>query len=148
MKLPPQSGHSEVGFQIAPMIDVVFVILVFFMALAAQIRIEHDLRTTLAGVAVAGGPTPLVDEQIIRIEAAGEVSLNDEGFDSVDSPQLVQLHDTLLRLKQSADAAKATVVVTVISHPDSLYGRTVAVLNVLAATGIRQVTFTTTEDEG
>ena len=41
MKMPVQNTNPDVGFQIAPMIDVVFVILVFFMSLAAQIRIEH-----------------------------------------------------------------------------------------------------------
>ena len=53
MKPRSFSHEADVGFQIAPMIDVVFVILVFFMALAAQIRIEHSLQTTLPGVAVA-----------------------------------------------------------------------------------------------
>ena len=39
MKMPIQQNNPDVGFQIAPMIDVVFVILVFFMSLAAQIKI-------------------------------------------------------------------------------------------------------------
>jgi biopolymer transport protein ExbD len=146
MKPRSLSHEADVGFQIAPMIDVVFVILVFFMALAAQIRIEHSLQTTLPGVAVAGSPAPLVDEQLIQIDASGEVRLNDEALDATESVHLPQLRATMLRLKESADAAKSTVVVTVIGHPDSAYGRTIEVLNVLAAAGIRQVTFTTEEE--
>ncbi len=61
MKLPIQSQNPDVGFQIAPMIDVVFVILVFFMALAAQIRIEQILQAKLPGVAVASSSTEFFD---------------------------------------------------------------------------------------
>jgi len=146
MRLRTPMAQPDVGFQIAPMIDVVFVILVFFMALAAQIRIEHSLQTTLPGVAAASSSANLVDEQMIRIDVTGEVSLNEETYDSPDSFRLPQLYATLHRLKVSADAARSTVVVTVMSHPESSYGRTVDVLNALAAAGIRQVSFTT-EDE-
>jgi biopolymer transport protein ExbD len=61
MKMPIQQGNPDVGFQIAPMIDVVFVILVFFMSLAAQIRIEQILQTKLPGVAISSATTEFVD---------------------------------------------------------------------------------------
>ncbi len=147
MKLPVQTNNPDVGFQIAPMIDVVFVILVFFMSLAAQIRIEQILQTKLPGVSVAGTSTEFVDEQILQIDEAGEVTLNDEAFDSVASRDLPQLTNTLGQLKASSDAAKSKLVVTLISHPDSPYFRTIDVLNALAVAGVTNVTFTAESEE-
>jgi biopolymer transport protein ExbD len=147
MKLPVQSSNPDVGFQIAPMIDVVFVILVFFMSLAAQIRIEQILQTKLPGVAVAGTPTEFFDEQILQIDDAGEVTLNDEIFDSPDSRDLPQLTNTLGQLQASSDAAKSKLVVTLISHPESPYYRTIDVLNSLAVAGVTNVTFTADGEE-
>lgn len=147
MRLPEKTLNADVGFQIAPMIDVVFVILVFFMALAAQIRIEQVLQTKLPGVAVASTSTEFFDEQLIGISPDGEVTLNDEPYDTPEDHGLPQLTATLMRLKESSDAAKSKVVVTIISHPDSVYSRTIDVLNALAAAGITHVTFTASEDE-
>lgn len=143
MRVRKTSTAGDVGFQIAPMIDVVFVILVFFMALAAQIRLERLLQTKLPGVARTDGPTEFFDEQIIQIDEAGGVLLNDEPYDVQGPKALPQLTSTLHRLKLSSDAAQAKVVVTIVSHPDSRYERTIDVLNALAAARIRQVTFTT-----
>lgn len=142
MKLPIKSTNPDVGFQIAPMIDVVFVILVFFMALAAQIKLEQILMTKLPGVSVASTSAEFVDEQILQIDDAGEVTLNEEAYDSAISHDLPQLTGTLMRLKESSDAAKTKVVVTLVSHPDSPYYRTIDVLNALSVAGITNVTFT------
>lgn len=147
MKMPIQQANPDVGFQIAPMIDVVFVILVFFMALAAQIKIEQILQTKLPGVAVASTTTEFVDEQILQVGEDGEVSLNDESYDSAQSRELPQLTGTLLRLKSSSEAAKSKLVVTLISHPDSPYYRTIDVLNALAIAGISNVTFTSDSEQ-
>ena len=147
MKMPIQQGNPDVGFQIAPMIDVVFVILVFFMSLAAQIRIEQILQTKLPGVAISSATTEFVDEQILQVGEDGEVSLNDEAYDSAQSRELPQLTSTLLRLKSSSDAAKSKQVVTLISHPESPYFRTIDVLNALSIAGISNVTFTSDSEE-
>jgi biopolymer transport protein ExbD len=147
MKFPVQNTNTDVGFQIAPMIDVVFVILVFFMSLAAQIRIEQILQTRLPGLAVASTTTEFVDEQILQVGQDGEVTLNDESFDSPDSRGLPQLTNTLGQLQASSDAAKSKLVVTLISHPDSPYYRTIDVLNALAVAGVTNVTFTADEEQ-
>src|ERR1051325_7806638 len=99
-----QSNPNEgtFGFQIAPMIDVVFVIMLFFMVMAGAVRIENELNTQLPGTATTSNSTEFVDEQIITIADTGEVSLNDEQFDSAHCKELPQLKATLMRLKQNA----------------------------------------------
>src|SRR6478752_1706589 len=127
MRLPPSQDSGNFGFQIAPMIDVVFVIMLFFMVMAGAVKIENELNTQLPDT--------------------GEVSLNDEPFDSPTSTELPQLKATLMRLKQNADAAKTPAVVTIISDEQAKYSRTIDVLDALAVARIDNVTFTVNEEE-
>lgn len=141
-------NEGSVGFQIAPMIDVVFVIMLFFMVMAGAVKTEKELNTTLPGSADnATNATEFVDEQIITISDAGEIMLNDEPFDSATSRELPQLKATLMRLKQNADSTKTPAVVTIISDPEAKYSRTVDVLDALAVAQISNVTFTVNEEE-
>ncbi len=147
MRLEVNQNDGNVGFQIAPMIDVVFVIMLFFMVMAGAVKVENELNTQLPGTAATSSSTDFVDEQIITISDIGEVSLNDEPFDSPQSTELPQLKATLMRLKQNADAAKTPAVVTIVSDEQAKYSRTVDVLDALAVAKIDNVTFTTAEEE-
>ena len=143
----PDPNDGTVGFQIAPMIDVVFVIMLFFMVMAGAVKVENELNTQLPGTAATSTSTDFVDEQIITISDTGEVSLNDEPFDTPQSKELPQLRGTLMRLKQNADAAKTPAVVTIISDEQAKYSRTVDVLDALALAKIDNVTFTVADEE-
>ena len=134
------------GFQIAPMIDVVFVIMLFFMVMAGAVRVENELNTTLPGSTESSCATDFVDEIIISISESGEVALNDEPFDSPESRELPKLRDTLMRLKQNADNARTPAVVTVVSDPNAKYSRTVDVLDVLSQAKIETVTFSVSDE--
>ena len=147
MRIETNINEGNLGFQIAPMIDVVFVIMLFFMVMAGAVKVENELNTTLPGSSETSSSTDFVDEQIVTIASNGEVSLNDEPFDSPTSSDLPQLKGTLMRLKQSSDAAKAPTVVTIVSEPDAKYSRTVDVLDALAVAKIENVSFTVAEEE-
>jgi biopolymer transport protein ExbD len=148
MRLPPQkSSEGYVGFQIAPMIDVVFVIMLFFMVMAGAVKVENELNTTLPGSAETSNSVDFVDEQVITISDSGEIALNDEPFDDAKSESLPQLTATLIRLKQAGDAAKSQLAITIASEPHAEYGRGIDVLNALAAAKIDNVTFTVDEEE-
>ena len=146
-RLELNTNEGNVSFQIAPMIDVVFVIMLFFMVMAGEVKVEKELNSQLPGTAETSTSTDFVDEQIITISDAGEISLNDEPMDSVQSRDLPQLKNTLLRLKQNSDAAKTPAVVTIISDEKAKYSRTVDVLDALAAAKIESVSFTVNEEE-
>lgn len=147
MRLELNHQAENLGFQIAPMIDVVFVIMLFFMVMAGAVKVENELNTQLPGTAATSSSTDFVDEQIITISDIGEVSLNDEPLDSPQSKELPQLKGTLLRLKQNADAAKTPAVVTIVSDEQAKYSRTIDVLDALAVAKIDNVTFTIDDEE-
>jgi biopolymer transport protein ExbD len=131
----PNPNEGNVGFQIAPMIDVVFVIMLFFMVMAGAVKVEREINSQLPGNAETSTATDFVDEQIIGISETGEVTLNDEPFDSPASTELPQLKATLLRIKQNADNAHAPCTVTI------------DVLDALAVAKIESVTFTTDDED-
>ena len=147
MRLRQNPNEGGIGFQIAPMIDVVFVIMLFFMVMAGAVKRENELNTTLPGSAETSASTEFVDEQIIAVSDTGEVALNEEPYDSVQSKDLPQLTATLMRLKQSSDAAKTPLAITIACEPQAKYGRAIDVLNALAAAKIDNVTFTVNEEE-
>jgi biopolymer transport protein ExbD len=148
------------------MIDVVFVVLVFFMALAAQIRVERDLALRLPGAAAPGAAALPDEEYTVAVGPLGEISFNDEACDGPESTDLPRLRTLLdaLRVGRAGDrsagertasgaVAAAGVsaasgmtagrdegpAVVIASDPVSRYERTIAVMDALAAAGIRRV---------
>ena len=146
-RLNLETNEGNIGFQIAPMIDVVFVIMLFFMVMAGQVKVEKELNSQLPGTAESTNSVDFVDEQIITIAEDGGVSLNDEPMDTPTSQNLPQLKNTLLRLKQNADEAKTPALVTIISDEKAKYSRTIDVLDALAVAKIESVSFTVSEEE-
>ena len=146
-RLETNVNEGSLGFQIAPMIDVVFVIMLFFMLMAGSVKVEKELNSRLPGTTPSKTSVDFVDEQIIGISTQGDITLNDQTYDSPTSTSLPQLKATLMRLKETSDAAKSTVLVTIISDPQAKYSRTVNVLDALAAAGIANVTFTVSEED-
>jgi biopolymer transport protein ExbD len=146
MKSFTVEDDGTMGFQIAPMVDVVFVIMLFFMVMAGAVKVENELSTRLPGSTASSSAAEFTDETIIAISDEGEVSLNDEPFDAPTSAELPQLRATLMRLKENADNAKQPVIVTIVSDAHAKYSRTIDVLNALAAAKITNVTFNVDEE--
>ena len=138
---------GAVGFQIAPMIDVVFVIMLFFMVMAGAVKRENELNTTLPGNADTSSATTMVDEIIITGAEDGTVALNDDETDSATNTALPQLTASLTRLKEVSEASKSPLTVTIASEEQAKYSRAIDVLNACAAAKIDNVTFTVSEPE-
>lgn len=144
---PHAGGDGNLGFQIAPMIDVVFVIMLFFMVMAGAVKVETELNQRLPGTEETSDSVGFTDEVIINLAENGDVLLNDEPMDPAGQRQMSKLTATLMRLKQTSDAAKTPVLVTIISEPDAKYARLIDTLDALAAAEITNVTVTDSEEE-
>ena len=66
------SEDGDMGFQIAPMVDVVFVLLLFFMASAGTKVVEKELSINLSSGAKASGPDAAKTPIVIEIDAVGQ----------------------------------------------------------------------------
>jgi len=132
----------NLGFQIAPMVDVVFVIMLFFMVLAGSVKIENAHNTKLPGtVVLETSSTPLPDEIAIRIEEDGQVYLNEEMYDTPLVKELPDLTNSLMQLQQSSKASNSVVLVTIYANEQAKYERLIEVLDSLTRAEIANVTF-------
>lgn len=135
------SGEVNLGFQIAPMIDVVFVIMLYFMVMAGAVQVENAHNTKLPGTIESSNPTSLPDEIAIRIEDDGQVYLNDDPLDTPEAKVLGELARNLMQLKQSSEASKSELLVTIYANEQAKYERVVDVLDALSISRITNVTF-------
>lgn len=132
---------QTVEMQMGPMIDMVFLLLVFFMVTAKPVKQESDINIGLPGTVAQEESVDIPDEQRITIRADGQVILNDQPMDSAASDELPALLATLKRFKESADANKTEALITIQADDDSKHQRIVHVLNACAKAQITGVTF-------
>jgi len=125
---------------LTPMIDVVFLLLAFFMV-AVDITEESDLGLRLPANVPINNPEKLPDEHAVEIQPSGQILLNGAPMDTATSINMPQLVNTLTRLRESSDRAGAKTAVTILADPDSLHERSIAVLNACAAAEIKFVMF-------
>jgi biopolymer transport protein ExbD len=141
MKRRRRQEQSAVEMQMGPMIDMVFLLLVFFMVSAKPIKPEADVSLGLPGMAEQDAPVDLPDEQRIQVRASGEVLLNEQTVAAPGDAKLEKFTETLARLVLSAQAAKAELLVTLAPEDEARHQRLVDVLNACAQAGATNVTF-------
>ncbi len=131
-----ESGDGDVGFQIAPMVDVVFVIMLFFMASAGMQIVETELGLSLPSG--AGAPSSTVDApKSIIIQADGNVVVDGRIFDSPGDRRLPELRARLADL-----VARFPDTPFIISpEPSTVQERVIDVMNAAAAAGVKNLTF-------
>lgn len=132
---------GTVEIQMGPMIDMVFLLLVFFMVTAKPVKQEADVGLSLPGTVSQEEAVDMPDEQRIIIQPGGQVVLNEMPLDTPASADLPALLATLTRFKQTADANKSQALVTIDAHDTVPHQRIVDVLNTCAKAGITGVTF-------
>lgn len=138
---------QTVEMQMGPMIDMVFLLLVFFMVTAKPIKQESDLNLGLPGTVSQEESVDIPDEQKIAIKTDGQIILNDMPVDSPTSADLPTLLSTLVRFKESADANKSEALITIDAEDGAEHQRIVDVLNTCAKAKITGVTFSDTGEE-
>jgi biopolymer transport protein ExbD len=139
--------QQTVELQMGPMIDMVFLLLVFFMVTAKPIEPESDVGIQLPGTVQQEEIVELPDEQRIEIRPDGQVVLNDMPLDDAASSDLPQLTATLKRFKEATEANNADPLVTVDADDEVRHQRIVDVMNACAVAGISGVTLATDEQE-
>jgi biopolymer transport protein ExbD len=136
-----------VEMQMGPMIDMVFLLLVFFMVTAKPIKQESDISLGLPGTVAQEETLDLPDEQRIRIEDDGRIMLNDSVLGAPADEKLGELVATLKRFKESAEANKSEALVTLDAADGTNHQRIVDVLNACARADITGVTFADSSGE-
>ena len=129
---------GDVGFQIAPMVDVVFVLLLFFMASAGSQVITKELTINLPSGAASAKPGPPPTPIIIDIFPDGKIQMNNKVYDTPTSKELPELR-TWLKDTINKFGDKDPVIIR--PDPQTKQERIIDVLNSAAAAGVKNLTF-------
>ena len=131
--------ESEDKVDITPMIDVVFLLLIYFMFLPLQQ--EADISFKLPSNAPPAENLELPSEHIVEIFPNGLILLNGAPMDATDSREMSKLTSTLTRLRKSSDRAGIDTVLKIQADPDSPHQRSIDVLNAASKADITKVSF-------
>lgn len=131
--------ESEDKVDITPMIDVVFLLLIYFMFLPLQQ--EADIGIKLPSKTPPAENLNMPNEHIVEIFPNGLVLLNGAPMDSSDDREMTRLSTTLTRLRMSSDRLNDDTVVKIQADPDSPHKRSIDVLNACSKAEISKVSF-------
>lgn len=131
--------HSEVEMSLSSMVDIVFLLLIYFIVTSSIKQEEMELK-----VAIPMDNQIQVEEQIdipeevvIDVFPNGQVYWNGQPTDSPDDIYMGELKNTLVALReQSPEQA-----VVIRGQSDTLHKRIVAVLNACSAAKIENISF-------
>ncbi|MBN2163174.1 MAG: biopolymer transporter ExbD [Pontiellaceae bacterium] len=125
--------------QIAPLIDIVFLLLIYFMVTAQIVKKEGDIPFQLP---VAGEPV-MMDwpvEAYIQISDSGAVSIEGLTFDGTDH-RLDQLVEHMTSLQLMAQSQQSPFFVTLAPDAKARHGRVIEVMNACRDANVKHLMF-------
>jgi len=129
---------EELGMQIAPLIDMVFLLLIYFLVTSSLKPQESDIGIQMPGIPKESNSV-IPEEVYITIDERGWINYGGVWYQNASDHDLKELTATLLDLRQ----VTKDPVVTIAANGESLHQRTIDVMNACAAAGIKNVTVST-----
>ena len=134
--------EEEIKVDMTPMIDVVFLLLVFFMVTTTLMKQEADLSLQLPSDTPPVDTDELPEKHIIDVMPDGEVLLNGGPTgDPIYGIELKNLGASLSRLKATSDRMGKKTIVTIHAAPFSPHVQSIKVLDACAFAGVKFVSF-------
>ncbi len=130
-----------------PMIDIVFLLLVFFMVTAKPIKPESDVGLQLPGTVAQEEIVNLPNEVKIEIRQSGDVYVNEAPVGLSDDQQMPQLLKLLTRFKEASDANNLDPLITIHAEDGAFHQRVVDVMNLCAEADLKGITFSPADVE-
>ena len=122
----PKREEISLGISIAPLIDIVFLLLIFFM-LTSHFEIMSGIDVKLPGISERGSGQ-LMDTMIVAIDKTGDCYLREEK---------VALEDLYLRLKGSTEQKKMNLILQ--ADRDVRHGHVVRVMDLANKAGVTSI---------
>lgn len=139
MDLKEEMENADEGLQIGPLIDVVFLLLIYFIVTSSLERPEGDLGIRLPGSVSQSTQLNMPDEQIIEITPQGTVNLNNRLFNDPEGNDMAELVDMLRRYKAASEAAGTKPMVTIQASNDTRHQRVIDVMSACGQAGIKHM---------
>lgn len=136
----PFDGGDDPDADVSPLIDVAFLLLIYFLVTTTLLKEEADIGLTLPGISSSESEQVDVDQMLIEIKADGSVWVNDEMTDSsMDDRRLPILTDRLKRYAATAKLAEAEAMVIIKCDNGAENQRFIDVLNACAHNQLKNV---------
>ena len=133
-------GDTKMELQIAPLIDVVFLLLIYFMVTASLIKKEGDISFVLPANIEQKEPVDIPVEVVIEINEDNTVVLEGITFPAHDE-RLSGLASQIRSLKAVAGSQKSPFFVNLLPHRNALHIRVINVMDACAAAKVDSLTF-------
>ena len=130
---------GEEGLAIGPLIDVVFLLLIYFVVTSSLKSPEADLGITLPGSVQQSETLQMPDEQIIEVLASGAVNVNNNLFPAEAGQDMPALVEMLTRYRAASESANNKQMITIQAEGTTKHQRIIDVMNACAAAGIKHV---------
>ena len=140
MKLIEEMMNKKAELEIAPLIDVVFLLLIYFMVTASLIKKEADLSFMLPAKIDVPESLDLPIEVLIEVSELGDIIINGMIFGN-DQQNLDDLIGQLMSLKEAADASKSDLIVNIMPNDKAVHGRIIRVMDACAAAKVKNMSF-------
>jgi biopolymer transport protein ExbD len=140
MKLLDDLMNKKAELQIAPLIDVVFLLLIYFMVTASLIKKEADLSFMLPAKVDVPESLDLPIEVLIEVSELGDIIIEGMIFGK-DQQNLDDLIGQLISLKEAADSSGSELIVNIMPADKALHGRIIRVMDACAAADVKNMSF-------
>jgi len=132
---------ADEGLQISSLIDVVFLLLIYFIVTMTIRLPESDIGITLPGSVKQSKSVKMPAEQIIDIDEEGRIFLNNEQYGTQGIHELPRLVQTLRKYKAAADSQGQKALVTIQATAKTKHQRVIDVMNACQGAGLKHMTF-------
>ena len=140
MNLQNVIEDEKVELQIAPLIDVVFLLLIYFMVTASLIKKEGDISFMLPAQVDQSEPIDMPIEVSIEISESSDVIVEGMIFESSDI-ELDTLITRLVEFREAAESSGSELIVNIIPHDAVLHSRIINVMNACAVAKVKNASF-------
>lgn len=133
--------EASPSIPIAPMVDCVFLLLVYFMVSTSLDREEAPLPVSLPGQGSAESLDHLPEEQLVRIREDGRIEMNEMAYDSPESRDLPELVSVLAQFREYCAADGIEPMILIAPEAETPHQRIVDLLDGLSRAGLERIQF-------
>ena len=140
MNLNQNIDEDKFEIQIAPLIDVVFLLLIYFMVTTTLIKKEADIGFILPANISVEEMKDIPVEALIEIQRDGTIEIEGMRF-SNDDKDLNDLVNQLKGLKEIARNQQSVFYVNIIPHKRVMHQRIIDVMDACSIANVDSLTF-------
>ncbi|MFL2450435.1 MAG: ExbD/TolR family protein [Verrucomicrobiales bacterium] len=137
MKFQSQFGSERTGIQLAPMIDVVFLLLIFFIVLWNYARFETEIDISVPAASAGENPERTIGEIVVNVRKEGQIII--EGIEKSEAETLEMFNNIV--------AAYPDQALILRGDKEASFDHIVKILNLCKKANIWNISFATSQPE-